>query len=456
MNVSGKTACRLICACFIAANLLYGADDKRPSLLVILADDLGYADLQVCGSDDMQTPVLNELFAGGMQFTNAYANCPVCSPTRAALLSGRYQDTVGVPGVIRTHAENSWGYLSQRYELLPAAAQRGGYRTAIIGKWHLGLETPNTPTERGFDHFHGFLGDMMDDYYHHRRHDVNYMRKQQQEIDPEGHATDLFSSWAVEFLNSQRDREQPFLMYLAYNAPHTPIQPPQDWLQKVRARDPQMSEKRAALVALIEHMDDGIGQVLAALKKNGQWENTIIVFTSDNGGQLDVGANNGPLRDGKQSVYEGGLMVPMCVSWPGRIAAGSRTGFPVMSMDILPTLFAAAGIAHSDDLDGRSFLPTLHGRKQEALRSQWFFTRREGGLRYGGKTIEAVREGDWKLLQNSPFEPLELYNLAEDPQEASDLSAVNKPVVNRLNAALRRHLQRGGAIPWQPASAVAP
>ncbi len=456
MNGDVKSLGRIACAYLIAASVLSGADEKRPNLLVILADDLGYADLQVCGSDDMQTPALNQLFAGGMKFTSAYANCPVCSPTRAALLSGRYQDTVGVPGVIRTHAENSWGYLSERYELLPAAARRAGYRTAIIGKWHLGLESPNTPTERGFDLFHGFLGDMMDDYYHHRRHDVNYMRKQQQEIDPAGHATDLFSNWAVEFLNSQRGQKQPFLMYLAYNAPHTPIQPPQEWLQKVRERNPQLSEKRAALVALIEHMDDGIGQVLTALKENGQWENTIVVFTSDNGGQLDVGANNGPLRDGKQSVYEGGLMVPMCVSWPGHVQAGSESSFPVMSMDILPTLFAAAEISHAEDLDGRSFLPTLHGHKQNSLRSQWFFSRREGGLRYGGKTIEAVREGEWKLLQNSPFAPLELYNLAADPQETTDVAATNRPIVNRLNEALRGHLQRGGAIPWQPPTAVAP
>lgn len=421
-----------------------------PNMLVILADDLGYADLQCCGSTDMRTPHLNELFRSGMKFTNAYANCPVCSPTRAALLSGRYQEVVGVPGVIRTHPQDSWGYLDPCIELLPSLARKSGYRTAIIGKWHLGLESPNTPMERGFDVFHGFLGDMMDDYYHHRRHDVNYMRDGDKVIDPKGHATDLFTDWAIEFLEDQKEAKQQFLMYLAYNAPHTPIQPPEEWLQQVQQREPGITPVRANLVALIEHMDDGIGKIVAALKQNGQWENTIVVFTSDNGGQLDAGANNGPLRDGKQSVYEGGLKVPMCVVWPDHVKPETETQFESMSMDILPTLFRAAEIVVPEDLDGRSFLPTLLGQSQSPLRTQWFFSRREGGLRYGGKTIEAIRDGDWKLLQNSPFEPMQLYNLSTDPYERTDVSMQNRPAVNRLNAALRLHLQRGGAVPWQP------
>jgi arylsulfatase A-like enzyme len=352
--------------------------------------------------------------------------------------------------VIRTHPEDSWGYLDPRVELLPSIARKSGYRTAIVGKWHLGLQSPNVPTERGFDVFRGFLGDMMDDYSHHRRHDVNYMRDGGSVIDPEGHATDLFSDWAVEFLDQQQEAETPFLLYLAYNAPHTPIQPPEDWLQKVLQREPGIKPVRAKLVALIEHMDDGIGKVMAALKRNGLSQNTIVVFTSDNGGQLDVGANNGPLRDGKQSVYEGGLRVPLCVVWPDHVKSESTSVFEAMSMDILPTLLQAANVTVPDGLDGRSFLPTLKGETQPPLRLRWLFTRREGGLRYGGKTIEAIREGDWKLLQNSPFAPLELYNLAKDPFEQNDLAQQTPAVVNRLNAALRLHLQRGGAVPWQP------
>ncbi len=424
-------------------------DAARPNMLLIVADDLGYGDLGWCGAHDMKTPHLDRLFARGMRFTNFYANCPVCSPTRAALLSGRYQELVGVPGVIRTHADNNWGYLDPKATLLPKVAQQNGYHTAIVGKWHLGLESPNTPTDRGFDHFHGFLGDMMDDYYNHRRHGNNYMYLNKTEIDPPGHATDLFTQWAIDYLAERKDQNEPFLLYLAYNAPHTQIQPPNDWIEKVRARQPEATPARAKLVALVEHMDDGIGKVLAALESSGHADNTIVVFTSDNGGQVDVAANNGPLRDGKQSVYEGGLKVPTAVVWPGKIRAASVTPFRAMSMDILPTLFAAAGITVPHAIEGRSFLPTLHRESQPQLRERMFFCRREGGLRYGGKTIEAVIEGPWKLLQNSPFQPLELYNLDEDPAEKVELAMKQPKIVNRLNAALRRQLQRGGSIPWQ-------
>lgn len=421
-----------------------------------MADDLGYGDLACCGATDMQTPHVDGLFAAGMRFTNFYANCPVCSPTRAALLSGRYQELVGVPGVIRTHPQNNWGYLDPGTTMLPEIARKAGYHTACIGKWHLGLSHPNTPNDRGFEHFKGFLGDMMDDYYNHRRHGINYMYDNRQEIDPEGHATDLFTQWSIDYLKSRQKSDEPFLLYLAYNAPHTPIQPPKEWVSKVKTREAGINDARARLVALIEHMDDGIGQVLQVLHQTGLADNTIVVFTSDNGGQLSVGANNGPLRDGKQSVYEGGLKVPTAAVWPGKIKPGSVTPFRAMSMDILPTLFDAVGVEHTLKIEGRSFLPTLMKQPQQQLRQQMFFCRREGGLRYGGKTIEAVIDGPWKLLQNSPWKPLELYNLDEDPAEEHNLLETQRPIVNRLNAAMRLQLQRGGAVPWQrPAPAGA-
>ena len=444
---------RLFILCLFAASnistVLCDEAKARPNMLVILADDLGYGDLTCYGAKDLRTPNIDALVAAGMKFENFYANCPVCSPTRAALLTGRYQELVGVPGVIRTHAENSWGYLDPNATLLPKLAADSGYHTAIIGKWHLGLDSPNTPLERGFHHFHGFLGDMMDDYYNHRRHGNNYMYNDRQEIDPQGHATDLFTEWSIDYLNARKSESNLFLLYLAYNAPHTPIQPPLEWEDKVLQREQGIDPGRAKLVALIEHMDDGIGQVIAALHANGQFENTIIVFTSDNGGQLNMGANNGPLRDGKQSVYEGGLKVPTAVVWPDKIKAGSHSQVRALSMDILPTLFDAAGIAIPQAIEGRSFLPTLTGIPQPSLREQLFFCRREGGLQYGGKTIEAVIEWPWKLLQNSPWQPLELYNLETDPLEETDLASKNKNVVNRLNAAMRLQLQQGGRVPWQ-------
>jgi arylsulfatase A-like enzyme len=427
-------------------------DPQRPNILVILADDLGYGDLSSYGAADLRTPHVDRLVAAGMRFDNFYANCPVCSPTRASLLTGRYPELVGVPGVIRTHPENSWGYLAADAVLLPTVLKRAGYHTTIVGKWHLGLEAPNRPNDRGFDHFHGFLGDMMDDYYDHRRHGINYMRLNDQEIDPAGHATDLFTEWAVAYLKQRTAApSSPFFLYLAYNAPHTPIQPPDDWLEKVKTREPGIDDGRARLVALIEHMDEGIGRVMATLREAGLADNTLIMFSSDNGGQLSVGANNGPLRDGKQSMYEGGLKVPFCAVWPGRISPGSRSERLALTMDLFPTICEAAEAACSPRIEGRSILPTLLGRPQPPEQRDLFFHRREGGDTYGGLIIHAVRRGDWKLLQNNPFAPLELYNLEADPQEAHNLAEVERRTFRELSRALRVQIQRGGAVPWQPA-----
>lgn len=423
------------------------ADEARPNIVMILADDLGYGDLGCYGAKDLKTPHIDRLAEQGMRFTNFYANCSVCSPTRAALLTGRYPDMVGVPGVIRTHPENSWGWLSPDAVLLPMTLKAAGYHTAIIGKWHLGLETPNTPNARGFDHFHGFLGDMMDDYSHHRRHGNNYMRLNESEIDPEGHATDLFTEWACDYLKSRKPGE-PFFLYLAFNAPHTPIQPPEDWLAKVKQREPNLTDRRAKLAALIEHMDHGVGKVLDCLEQQNLAGNTLVLFSSDNGGDLGPGASNGPLRDGKQSMYEGGLKVPLIALWPGKIRPGT-TDFRAMTMDLFPTIQQAAGLLASKDIDGVSFLPTLSGESQPELRKFWFFRRREGGLEYGGKTIEAVIRGDWKLLQNSPYTPQELYNLKFDPQEQNNVIDKERKIHQELAAELPKQLQRYGSIPWQ-------
>ena len=425
----------------------------KPNILMILVDDLGYGDLSSYGAKDLKTPHIDRLMTAGMRFDNFYANCPVCSPTRASLLSGRYPDMAGVPGVVRTHITNNWGHLAPHAELLPSVLKEYGgyaprpYHTAIVGKWHLGLASPNTPNERGFDHFHGFLGDMMDDYYNHRRHGNNYMRLNGKEIDPEGHATDLFTQWSIDYINDRAKSDKPFFLYLAYNAPHTPIQPPADWLDRVKKRQHGIDGKRAKLVALIEHLDDGIGKVIAALKDAGLNNNTLVIFTSDNGGQLNVGANNGPLRAGKQDMYEGGIRVPMCAVWPGKIQPGTRSDRVALTMDLYPTICEAAGAKISRQIDGRSILPTLLGKLQPAEERFLFWVRREGGG-YGGRAYYAARYGDYKLVQNNPFEPMQLYNLKDDPQEQKPLGRKNK-MYQKLFTALRNHIIEVGAVPWQ-------
>jgi arylsulfatase A-like enzyme len=420
---------------------------QKPNILMILVDDLGYGDLSSYGATDMKTPHIDSLAASGMRFDNFYANCPVCSPTRASLLTGRYPDLVGVPGVIRTHLTNNWGWLAPQAVLLPKLLKPAGYHTAIVGKWHLGLEPPNTPNKRGFDHFHGFLGDMMDDYYNHRRHGNNYMRLNEKDIDPEGHATDLFSQWAVDYIRQRSHSGRPFFLYLAYNAPHTPIQPPPEWLQRVKNREKTISDKRAKLVALIEHLDDGIGKVLKALKDAGLSGNTLVIFTSDNGGQLAVGANNGPLRAGKQDMYEGGIRVPFSAVWPGKIKPRSRSKHIALTMDLFPTICAAAGANITHRIDGQSILPTLLGQDQSHDDRFLFWVRREGG-RYGARAYYAARFGDYKLVQNSPFEPLQLYNLKDDPKEQNPLDKKHG-MYRKLFTALRNHIIEAGAVPWQ-------
>lgn len=453
---SRTMALALLVGCWFATWLLSSTTHAAdlPNFLLIFTDDQGYGDVSTYHSSDVQTPNIDRIAAEGMLFTAMRANCTVCSPSRAALLTGRYPDRVGVPGVIRTNPDDSWGYLDPHVPTLADELKKAGYHTAIVGKWHLGLESPNTPNERGFDYFHGFLGDMMDSYTTHLRQGNNYMRRNAEVIDPQGHATDLFSDWASDYLRQRAEQpDQPFFLYLAFNAPHFPIEPPDDWLAKVKQRAPQLDDKRAKNVAFVEHLDDRIGRVLETLRQTGLDQNTVVVFTADNGGSLPHGQSNAPWRDGKQSHYDGGLRVPFMVRWPGHIASGSCSDYAGLNFDLFPTFLELAGVEPSQDLDAVSLAPafkgqTINNRLADKPRDL-YFVRREGGLAYGGKSYEAIIRGDWKLLQNNPYSPLELYNLRDDPQEQHDLVATNKQMVRELTTALRAQIQIGGATPWQ-------
>jgi arylsulfatase A-like enzyme len=425
----------------------------RPNVICILADDLGYGDLSCQGGKDIRTPNIDRIMNEGIRFTDFHANCTVSSPSRAALLTGRYPDMVGVPGVIRTHDTDNWGYLLPDAVLLPTLLKTAGYTSAIIGKWHLGLESPNTPTEKGFDFFRGFLGDMMDDYYNHLRHGNNYMRRDRQIIETKGtHATDLFTDWSIEYLNERKSKKEPFFLYLAYNAPHTPIQPPKEWEDKVKQREPGISEKRAKIVALIEHLDDGVGRVLAALEKNGMMHNTLIIFSSDNGGDLGPGADNGIYRNGKGSMYEGGIRVAGGMCWKGKIKAGAVTDNFAMLFDLFPTICEAAGVKIPHPIDGISILPTLLGQKQITDDRIVYWMRREGG-NFGGLAYYAARRGNYKILQNTPWEPIQFFDLGVDVVEQKPLDkAKNFPDIYRqLFQNQMNHIRLAGAVPWQKA-----
>lgn len=421
--------------------------DERPNIVLILADDLGYGDLACFGASDMRTPHLDRLMERGLRLDQFYANCTVCSPTRAALMSGRYPDLAGVPGVIRQRPADSWGYLAPSLRTLPQTLQSAGYHTAMVGKWHLGFEPPNIPNTRGFEFFHGFLADMMDDYWTHRRGGVNWMRRNRKVIDPEGHATDLFSQWAADYIEQRGSGDQPFFLYLAYNAPHFPIQPPESWLAKVKSREPQLNENRAANVALIEHMDDGIGKVLAAIKQTGKEQNTLVIFSSDNGGSLPHHQSNGKLRGGKQDHWEGGIRVPTCVVWPDKIKP-RRSNEIGMTMDFLPTLCEIAGAEVDFPIDGQSLTGVWIDDQPADPDRTLIWMRREGNRRYQGRAYYAIRQGPWKLQQSSPFEAMQLFNLEDDPDETNPLPT-NSKIADRLRTDLMLHLQRAGQVPWQ-------
>lgn len=444
----------LVVAAFVAlAGIVHAAaaaasPAARPNFLLILADDLGYGDVSTYERRDVLTPNVDRLAAEGMLFTRMRANATVCSPTRAALMTGRYADRVGVPGLVRGEPANTWGYLAP-VPTVPDRLRQAGYTTAIVGKWNLGLESPNLPNERGFDFFHGFLEDMMESYTTHLRHGRNYMRLNRETVDPQGHATDIFTEWASDYLRERGRDRQPFFLYLAYNAPHFPIEPPAAWLARVKQRDPQMEEKRALNVALVEHLDDAVGRVLATLKEAGLDQNTVVVFTSDNGGSLPHAQSNLPWRDGKQSHYDGGLRVPFAVRWPGKIAAGSRSDYAGLSFDATATFLELAGVPKPEGADAVSLWPMLRGERPAAEPRDLYFVRREGGPAYGGKSYEALIRGDWKLMQNTPYSPLELYNLKDDPQEQNNVIKQQPRVARELEVALRAHIQRGGATPWE-------
>ncbi len=418
-----------------------------PNIVLIMADDLGYGDLSSYGAEDTRTPHIDSIAEQGVRLTNYYANSTVCSPTRAALMTGKFSDLAGVPGVIRPDTNDSYGYLDPALELMPLHLKKKGYKTALIGKWHLGLSSPNLPNERGFDLYRGHLSGMMD-YYTHEHHGLSTLRYNETVIRAEGHATDLFSDWAVEYLREQQGSDRPFFLYLAYTAPHSPIQPPEENVMRVMEGNPDLGEKRAKFVALVEHMDDGVGRVLTALEETGKLQNTLVIFVSDNGGAEWLGADNGPLRGGKQDLFEGGIKVPGMAMWPGKIEPGTTRDEVMLSMDWLPTFAALFGMEVTHEMDGRNMSAVLLGGQAPVDERTLFWVRREGRDMMGIPHY-AVRHGDYKLVVNHPFEPPLLFYLADDPFEQSPIEMKGNSIARQLEDLLQAHIIASGRVPWR-------
>jgi arylsulfatase A-like enzyme len=405
---------------------------RRPNMLIILADDLGYADLGFQGCRDIPTPHLDALAKGGVRFTSGLVSHPFCSPTRAGLMTGRYQQRFGHENNPRYDPRDEAAGLPRDETTLPQVLREAGYATGIVGKWHLGATPSLHPMQRGFQEMFGFLGGGHDYFRANpegetREYLIPLQRDGRPVVESE-YLTDAFSREAAAFV--RRHRSDPFFLYLAYNTPHTPQQASDKYLDRFHHI---ADEKRRNYAAMVSAMDDGVGRVLSTLAELQIERDTLVLFLSDNGGPITVnGSSNAPLRGAKGQVYEGGIRVPFVARWPGRLAAGKTYREPVISLDLFPTALAAAGVAAPSrvKLDGVNLLPYLEGQASGAPHERLFW-------RTGGGVSFAVREGRYKLVRPAQGWP-ELYDLDADVGETRDLAASKPEVRERLLAVYQR------------------
>ncbi|HLO79837.1 MAG TPA: sulfatase-like hydrolase/transferase [Chitinophagaceae bacterium] len=409
-----------------------GGDPGKPNIIIILTDDQGYGDVGFNGCTDIPTPNIDRIAKNGVVFRNAYVSYAVCAPSRAGLLTGRYQDRFGYSrNPLYKPFDPEMG-LALTEQMLPAFLQQSGYVTMGIGKWHLGVYETYRPWKRGFNEYFGFLGGG------HRYFPKEYNIANQDSAKNEGESyrtklirnekvveeseylTDALSREAVSFID--RNKTQPFFLYLAYNAPHAPLQAPEKYLDRFsQIKDP----KRKTYAAMVSAVDDGVGEVLSKLQHLNLTNNTIVIFLSDNGGpEQDNSSDNGPLRGGKSSLYEGGIRVPFAVQWPSQIKAGSEYRSPVISLDIFGTIAAniAGAPAPKNPLDGVDLLPYLKGTRKGAPHEFLFWRQ------YDQNRNAVVHQSGMKMVLLSDTK-VELYDLKTDLGEQTDLVDKNRSLV---------------------------
>jgi arylsulfatase A-like enzyme len=335
-------------------------------------------------------------------------------------MTGRYQQRAGV----YTAGEGGSG-MAQSEKLFPRFLKPAGYTSGAYGKWHIGLTVEQSPVGRGFDEWYGFLGRGAHDYFDlaQKSPDVGPMYRNGKEIKDEGYLTTRLTDEAVGFI--RRQKASPFFVYLAYNAVHSPAQAPAEDVARFRQKFPEITEARAILMAMLHHLDLGVGRVVDTLKQEGVWDNTLLFFLTDNGGSKAMSAVNTPLRGAKQQNYEGGIRTPFIVSWPAGFKGGRTIDTPVIALDILPTALEAAGVTSDRPLDGRSLLPLLTEKSRQHTGTFYWS---EGGENGGF----AVRAGDWKLVQQRNATKVELFDLARDPAEKTDLAGQQAAKVAEL------------------------
>lgn len=405
-----------------------GTSPQPPNLIILFSDDAGYADFGFHGSELIQTPSLDRLAQSGVQFTSGYVTASVCSPSRAGMMTGRYQQRFGhelnLPGTPDPAVPDSARGLPLSERTIADWLSDAGYATGLVGKWHLGLEDHFHPTRRGFDEFFGMRKGSGPYYPGSNRTIENGMAP----VHPDslGYLTDEFGGQAVRFI--ERNRDEPFFLFVSFTTPHTPMHAREDLLPDELPRF--QTEVRARYSAMMRSLDDNVDQILTALDVNGLRENTLVFFANDNGGAMPFnGSLNAPLRGAKGTALEGGNRVPFVLSWPGTIPGGRTYNNPVITLDILPTFLAAAGVDLPKDraFDGENLLPFVTGENTAAPHDTLFWKMQWGA---------AVRAGNWKLVRTPNGEHW-LFDLEKDIAEAHDLAIEHPEQV----IALRRSLE---------------
>jgi arylsulfatase A-like enzyme len=392
---------------------------KGPNIVVIVTDDMGYADTGCYGCKDIATPNIDSIAANGIRFTNGYVSCPVCSPTRAGLMTGRYQQRFGhefntgpPPGGLREQVG-----LPLTETTMANVLKSGGYVTGAVGKWHLGMVSHFHPFKRGFDEFFGFLHGGHS-YIDPGLDTFNPILRGTEPVDEKEYLTDAFSREAVAFLQHHHDK--PFFLYLAYNAVHTPMQAPKRYESSFTHIS---NPKRRTYAGMLTAMDEGIGKLLRKLRELGIEQDTLLFFVNDNGGPTANASNNSPLRATKGTMYEGGIRVPFMIQWPRRFKGGQVYDDPVIALDISPTAAAAAGARTPNDrqIDGVNLLPYLTGKKKTPPHEQLFWRSGQN---------HAARKGNFKLVQMGT--ETGLFDLASDIGESRDLKEERPDVLEDL------------------------
>ena len=419
----------------------------KPNIIIVMTDDMGYSDVGFNGSKDIITPEIDKLANGGTICTSGYVAHPFCGPSRAGLLTGRYPHEFGSQFNLPANSEESVGAgIPSNEKFISSTLKEAGYHTGVIGKWHLGAVAGYEPKDRGFDEFYGFLGgghnyfpkDYVTKYNQQKaagnKHIWEYLLPLQRngvDVQETEYLTDELSHDAVRFVTDASKTKEPFFLYLAYNAPHTPLEAKEEDMQKFN----NIKDKsRRTYAGMVYAVDRGVGELVAALKATNQYENTLIVFLSDNGGRTDQGANNFPLRGVKGDTYEGGFRVPMFFHWPNHVPSGKRMDYPVSALDLYPTFasLANAPLPKGKQLDGKNIWNDLVNGNNPRKGEMIFAMRHRNGFSDVG-----VRQDEWKATKayNGPWK---LYNINDDMGETKDLSAQNPGQLQKMVAGAQK------------------